>query len=149
MPTPKDLLIVARDPSVIKDVYAEVKKKYVKTFPKNGCAATLSLLLKRAGFAVTVEPDAGDLVVQLRNHGWEMVLKENGFKEGDIFVTVDTGGNPGADHVGIVHGAVKGDKDSYLAIDNKLEAPAYAPYARNIDAGGYTRVHYWLRWPAA
>ncbi|WP_343627926.1 hypothetical protein [Roseateles sp.] len=67
-------------------------------YPKNGCASTLSVLLKRCGIDVGNEVYALRLVRQLLERGWERVPVGQQ-RAGDVGTTCGDERQPGIDHV--------------------------------------------------
>ncbi|WP_237153458.1 hypothetical protein [Oryzibacter oryziterrae] len=112
-------------------------------FPKNGCAATLSALLKLAGIDVPMTLGAGKLAHilggQISSRGWAHIpVGEQ--QPGDVGVTFDFGGVPGADHVYLVLHTVT--TDHMIIADNQAPEP-HLRYASG--KGGKTPTDYFLR----
>lgn len=94
-----------------KEAAQALKNAGEPPFPKNGCAATLSALLRMAGIQVPMTLGAGVLAHILggkpgmggaiKCRGWEHIPvgQQNA---GDVGVTYDLGGNAGADHIYLV-----------------------------------------------
>jgi hypothetical protein len=107
-------------------------------FPHNGCAANLSALLQLAGINVPMTLGAGKLAHIIRQRGWSHI--DVGDQEpGDIGVTFDEGGNPGADHIYLVIVAI--DKDEMTIADNQDTVPHH----RFASGKGRTPTEYFLR----
>ena len=111
-------------------------------FPHNACAATLSALLQLAGINVPMTLGAGKLANRLGgpngSRGWSHVAV-GAQRAGDVGVTYDEGGNPGADHIYLVLQTI--DADQMLIADNQ-EA---APHRRFASGQGKTPTEYFLR----
>ena len=124
-------------------IAAEALAKVGETWPHNGCAATLSALLRLAGIKVPMILGAGAIANRLGGpydgRGWKHV-PVGAQRPGDVGVTFDTGGNPGADHVYLVIEVV--DADEMIIVDN--QAPdLHSRWASG--KGGKTRTDYFLR----
>jgi hypothetical protein len=113
-------------------------------FPHNGCAATLSALLQAAGINVPMTLGAGRLANILggptNSRGWAHILVDEQ-APGDVGVTFDEGGNPGADHIYLVLRSV--DRDQMIIADNQ----AQQPHTRFASGRGRTPTEYFLRAP--
>lgn len=111
-------------------------------FPHNACAATLSALLQLAGINVPMTLGAGKLANRLGgasgSRGWSRV-EVGAQRAGDVGVTYDEGGNPGADHIYLVLQAI--DADQMLIADNQDPAP----HTRFASGHGKTPTEYFLR----
>ena len=112
-------------------------------FPKNGCAATLSALLRNAGIDVPMTLGAGRLAHILgsplpgsRNWTHIPVSKQ---AAGDLGVTFDLGGNPGAAHI---YGVIEAfDDDQMVIADNQ----ASTTHRRFASGKGKTPTDFFLR----
>jgi hypothetical protein len=113
-------------------------KKAWPPFPHNGCAANLSALLQMAGIAVPMTLGAGKLAHIIRSRGWTQI-DVGKQAAGDVGVTFDEGGNPGADHIYLVIQAI--DKDEMIIADNQDTAPHH----RFASGKGKTKTEYFLR----
>jgi hypothetical protein len=116
-------------------------------FPHNGCAATLSALLEVSGIDVPMTLGAGRLAYrlggQINSRGWQHI-PVGSQQPGDVGVTFDLGGNPGADHIYLALECR--DKDKMLIADNQ----ARAPHPRSASGSdGKTPIDYFLRAPGA
>lgn len=107
-------------------------------FPTNGCAANLSALLQLAGIDGPMILGAGKLAYTIRKRGWAEIAV--GLQAaGDVGVTFDEGGNPGADHIYLVVKAI--DADEMVIADNQ----SIAPHHRFANGKGKTPTEYFLR----
>jgi hypothetical protein len=115
-------------------------------FPKNACAATLSALLELSGMDVPMTLGAGRLANilggRIGSRGWNH-LRIATQQAGDVGVTFDEGGVPGADHIYLVLQRL--DDDQMLIADN--QAPT--PHTRFASGKGKTPTEYFLRAPEA
>lgn len=108
-------------------------------FPHNGCAANLSALLDLAGINVPMTLGAGRLAYRLRDdRGWAKVAVGSQ-ASGDVGVTYDEGGNPGADHIYLVVHVIS--KDEMLISDNQDQVTHH----RFASGKGRTPTEYFLR----
>lgn len=108
-------------------------------FPKNGCAANLSALLQLAGIAVPMTLGAGKLAHRIEEREWIRV-KPGLQLAGDVGVTFDENGIPGADHIYLVLQRI--DHDLMTISDNQ----AAKPHKRAASGkGGKTPTEYFLR----
>ena len=121
-------------------------KKAWPPFPHNGCAANLSALLQLAGIDVPMTLGAGKLAHilggQINSRKWEHIAVGKQ-RAGDVAVTFDEGGNPGADHIYLVIQCI--DKDEMIISDNQ----STAPHHRYASGKGKTPTEYFLRAPSA
>jgi hypothetical protein len=119
-------------------------KKALPGFPHNGCAAFLSALLREAGLTDLVETlGAQALADTLAARGWYRVPLAKP-QAGDVGVTRDEGGNPGADHIYLVLEVMIPDLDALRIVDNQ----ATQPHIRHASGkGGKTATAYFLRAP--
>lgn len=140
------LLRIIFDPAEVRDVYTKAKEhmKPVR-FPKNACATTCSLFLRRSGLNIPIEQVAETLAGMLKGLGWSVIDRGQPALPGYVFVTVDDNHNGLADHIGIV--AAPLDAQQFYAVDNQLKPPEYKSRVRNIYRGRKTAVAYWLRAP--
>ena len=114
-------------------------KKAWPPFPHNGCAANLSALLQMAGDNVPMTLGAGKLAHILRDdRAWTQV-QVGAQVAGDVGVTYDEGGNPGADHIYLVIQPI--NKDEMIIADNQ----ATVPHHRFASGKGKTPTEYFLR----
>jgi hypothetical protein len=109
-------------------------------YPKNGCAAHLSALLKQAGIAVPMTWGAGKLAHLLETRGWRRVLVGSQ-QPGDIGVCLDNTSPPGADHVYLVITVL--ENGEMLIADNQNSENA--PHSRFQNGHGKTETEYFLR----
>lgn len=113
-------------------------------FPKNACAATLSALLELSGMDLPMTLGAGKLANilggRIGSRGWNH-LPIAAQRAGDVGVTFDEGGVPGADHIYLV--LQRMDDDQMLIADN--QAPM--PHTRFASGKGKTPTEYFLRAP--
>lgn len=115
-----------------------IAKKAWPPFPHNGCAANLSALLQLAGIDAPMTLGAGKLAHIIKKRGWSQI--DVGAQEaGDIGVTFDEGGNPGADHIYLVVQVI--DKDEIIIADNQDTTPHH----RFVSGKGKTPTEYFLR----
>lgn len=119
-------------------IAAKALKEVGEVFPHNGCAATLSALLQLSGIKIPMILGAGKLAHTIESRGWSRV---SGGKQqsGDVGVTFDEGGNPGADHIYLVLRSVDGDE--MVIADNQDPAP----HSRFASGHGKTPTEYFLR----
>ena len=116
-------------------------KPAVKGYPKNGCAAHLSALLRQSGIDVPMTVGAGKLATALERRGW-MRIKVGGQQPGDVGVAYDNNDPPGADHIYLVVEVI--DEDKMMIADN--QNTANAPHARSARGrDGKTGTDYFLR----
>jgi len=121
------LVAVAKSPSKFANAQAIAAEALADAgeppYPKNGCAATLSALLKLAGIPVPMTLGAGRLAHilggQINSRGWAHIPVGQQ-RPGDVGVTYDEGGNPGADHIYLVIERV--DDDVMIIADNQAKA---------------------------
>lgn len=115
-------------------------------FPHNACAATLSALLEMSGIDVPMTLGAGRLAYrlggQINSRGWQHI-PVGGQTPGDIGVTFDLGGNPGADHIYLVVKRI--NDDEMMIADNQ----AKTIHQRFALGHGKTPTDYFLRAPSA
>jgi hypothetical protein len=119
---------------------ADAKSKY-SSFPKLGCAAYLSSLMRNSGMNVSFTTGSGKLAHILeRERGWAMV-KVGQQRSGDVGVAFDKDTSiPGADHVYLVLEAL--DADRMVISDNQDTKP----HGRTASSrSGKTRTEYFLR----
>jgi len=108
-------------------------------FPHNGCAANLSALLQLAHIDVQMTLGAGRLAHRLRDQrGWA-VVPVGKQEAGDVGVTYDEGGNPGADHIYLVTQVLT--KDEMVISDNQDKVVHH----RFASGKGKTPTEYFLR----
>jgi len=117
---------------------AALEKVGVK-FPHNGCAATLSALLKLSGIDMPMFLGAGDLALYLeKKRGWSEI-SVGSQQAGDVGVTFDLTDPPGADHIYLVVER-KNDHDMIIA-DNQSKSL----HKRSTSGDGKTPTAYFLR----
>ena len=140
------LIQIVNDPDEVRQTYAYAKARY-RAFPSDGCAAFCSSALRRADINVRFELWAQTLAEAVEARGWRRVSRREEPRAGDVFVTQDINGQPGADHMGVVaaDGRFQG---RFRCADNQLGSAA-RPYLRNIGPGPKTPIAYWLRAPEA
>lgn len=125
----------------------EGAKRVFPPWPTNGCAVTCSVALRMAGFNVRIHWTVLRLEKELRERGWRKLDQEELPQPGDVFVTVDRGGLPGGDHVGIC-AWLNEDHQHFACFDNRCWDQSHGrPYRRNIGPGAFTPVSSWYRWP--
>ena len=108
-------------------------------FPHNGCAVNLSALLNIAGINVAMTYGAGKLAHVLRDQrNWQKIAVGSQ-QAGDVGVTYDEGGNPGADHIYLVTTRI--DQDEMIISDNQATVPNH----RFASGHGRTPTEYFLR----
>lgn len=131
------LVEIAGSAKGIAQAQARAKKAW-PPFPHNGCAANLSALMQLAGIDVKMTLGAGKLAHIIRERGWTQIPvgKQNA---GDVGVTYDEGGNPGADHIYLVVTPI--DEDEMIISDNQ----AAIPHHRFASGHGRTPTEYFLR----
>jgi len=152
--TDKELIPNAISISISASSYAAVQKAAAKAlkdgdgeeWPHNSCAANLSALLEAAGIGVPMILGAGALANKLggafNSRGWVHV-PVGAQQPGDVGVTFDLGGNPGADHIYFV--VTRVDSNEMVIADNQSPAP----HKRFAKGGGKTPTDYFLRAPGA
>jgi hypothetical protein len=134
------LIANASTASGIKRAQTRAKKAW-PPFPHNGCAANLSALLQIAGMDVPMILGAGKLAFHLeKTRGWG-VIDVGQQMPGDVGVTFDEGGNPGADHIYLL--LEVRNRDEMLISDNQ----ATSPHVRFASGKGRTPTEYFLRAP--
>lgn len=158
MPTDKELIPKAVSIATTPKAYAAVQATAAKalkdeahlTWPHSGCAANLSALLQAAGIPVPTILGAGSLATKLggayNSRGWVHVPVGSQVA-GDVGVTFDEGGNPGADHIYFVVTRVDGDE--MVIADNQAKSP-HTRFASGKAAPGdhkTTPTDYFLRAP--
>jgi len=115
-------------------------------FPHNACAATLSALLEMSGIDIPMTLGAGRFAYrlggQIDSRGWVHIPVSEQIA-GDIGVTFDLGGNPGADHVYLV--VIRMNDDEMMVADNQAKT-IHQRFARG---DGKTPTDYFLRAPSA
>lgn len=136
-----ELIELARSPAGLanaQDIAAKaLEAGGFPKFPTNACAATLSALLRLSGINVPMTLGAGMLAEILdKDRSWERI-DIGDQKPGDVGVTIDKGGLPGADHIYLVIERL--DADAMLIADNQK------PVLHERSAKGKTRTDYFLR----
>lgn len=158
MPTDKELVPNAISIATTPSDYSKVQKAAAKalkdgageTWPRNGCAANLSVLLQAAKINVPTILGAGALANKLggniNSRGW-VQLPIGSQVAGDVGVTFDEGGNPGADHIYFVVTRVDGDE--MVIADNQASKPHTRFASGKAAPGGSkkTPTEYFLRAP--
>jgi hypothetical protein len=122
----------------IAKAQAEAKKAW-PPFPHNGCAANLSALLRQSGIKVDMTLGAGKLAHILRDDREWSKIEIGDQNAGDVGVTYDEGGNPGADHIYLCVQRI--DNDEMMISDNQ----ATTPHHRFASGNGKTPTEYFLR----
>jgi hypothetical protein len=116
-------------------------KPAVKGYPKNGCAAHLSALLRQSSIDVPMTVGAGKLATAIEKRGW-MRITVGDQQPGDVGVAYGNTDPPGADHIYLVIEAI--DDDRMMIADN--QNTANAPHARSAHGrDGKTGTDYFLR----
>lgn len=123
-----DLIRNGGNPIAAREARAMAKAAY-GAYPSNGCAAHLSSVLKQSGIDVPMTLGAGALAARLEERGWERV-PVGAQQPGDVGVTHDRGGMPGADHLYLVVDTV--DDDKMVIADNQSPRP-YVRHASGSD----------------
>lgn len=131
---------MALAPGAWPDLRCAVERSY-PAFPTNACAATLTTLLRQAGFNVAFTASAREAAHSLERSGWQKVKSP---RPGDVGVCVDRNAIPGPDHVWLVARVVGGE---VWAFDNRAIGEFHGLYRRNVGRGEFTPVDYFLRWP--
>lgn len=132
------LVQIASNKKGIEAAQKKAKKAW-PPFPHNGCAANLSALLQLSNIDVPMTLGAGKLAYIIKNtRGWEIV-DVGKQKAGDIGVTFDEGGNPGADHIYLVVNVI--DADEMRISDNQYSDV----HTRFASGKGKTPTEYFLR----
>lgn len=110
------------------------------SFPRLGCAAYLSCLMRNSGIGVAFTLGAGKLAFVLqRQRGWRSVPVGQQ-RPGDVGVAFDNDTSiPGSDHVYLVLESLDGD--DMVISDN--QAPR--PHGRSASGKGRTPTEYFLR----
>jgi hypothetical protein len=110
---------------------------------KYGCAASLSLVLRKAGFKYADSPVVGQLVSQLERHGWTP-HPASGAREGDVMVGYNQGTNwkkgGGNAHTGVVRA------DGTVYNNSSRQNMTWVAEAPDVAFGQYTS-RYVLRPP--
>jgi hypothetical protein len=108
----------------------------------NGCAATLSALMQLSGISIPMTLGAGKLANRLggsiNSRRWESIAVGHQHP-GDVGVTFDNGGNPGADHIYLVLKRL--NADDMMIADNQDKVP----HKRAASGKGKTPTDYFLR----
>lgn len=125
--------------SGIAQARADAKAKYA-AFPKLGCAAYLSSLMRNSGIEVPFTLGAGALASTLRRQrGWKEI-EVGKQRPGDVGVCYDYDtAIPGSDHVYLVLVAI--DNDAMTITDNQADRP----HSRFASGRGKTPTEYFLR----
>lgn len=132
------LLQLASSKKGIESTQKKAKKAW-PPFPHNGCAANLSALLQISNIDVPMTLGAGKLAHIMRtNRGWKAITVGKQ-RAGDIGVTFDEGGNPGADHIYLVVAVI--DTDEMKISDNQYTDV----HTRFASGRGKTPTEYFLR----
>lgn len=113
----------------------------VKGYPKNGCAAHLSALLRQSGIDVPMTVGAGKLATLIERRGWRRI-EVGGQRPGDVGVAYDNGDPPGADHIYLVIEVLDDDQMKVTDNQNREDSP-HSRSARGRD--GRTGTDYFLR----
>ena len=109
----------------------------------NGCATVLSIMLRRAGIDIPIEPGAGNLARLLESRtghgrGWDRVAV--GYHQpGDVGVTFDLTSPPGADHIFLIARLIDGN--TVTVADNQRRQL----HERTLLGGPRTPTAYLLR----
>jgi hypothetical protein len=110
-------------------------------YPKNGCAAHLSALLRESGIDIPVTWGAGKLAHLLADRGWTKIAVGKQMA-GDVGVTFDNDPTPvGADHIYLVVKTL--GPDEMLIADNQRTKDE--PHSRFASGHGKTPTEYFLR----
>jgi hypothetical protein len=111
-----------------------------ETYPSDGCAITLSVLLQDSGIAVKDTFLAIDLGNVLKKRGWQVIaLGEQ--KEGDVGSTSGAQANHGFDHIYTVLKVL--NSDEMVVADNQQPQPHF----RFASGNGKTPTKFFLRAP--
>jgi len=140
----KDLLGIASDRQSLVDAQHTAAARLLaydgETYPHDGCAITLSVLLQRAGIDVPDSFEALELTNLLRNdRAWARIEVGNQ-QAGDVGTTCFDVPHHGQDHIYLVLKPL--NKDEMIVADNQEPAPHFR-YASG--AGGKTPTNYFLR----
>ena len=136
----RDLVMNGATSKSIAKARTDAKSKYPK-FPRRGCAAFLSSLMRNSGIAVPFTLSAGRLAHVLEHDRAWSVIPVGSQRCGDVGVAFDNDKSvPGSDHVYLVLEAL--DADRMVISDNQKTEPHYRA-ASGKD--GKTPTEYFLR----
>jgi len=140
------LVQLASDSQQLLTAQQDAAKKLLEydgeTYPQDGCAITLSVLLQNTGIAVVDTYQAialGNTLKSKRN--WQ-VIPVGQQKSGDVGSTCGTEPNHGSDHIYLVLKTL--NDDEMVIADNQASRPHFR-YASGI--GGKTPTKFFLRAP--
>lgn len=141
------LLATAVDPDRLCAVQALAARRLLdpdgEVYPADGCAITLTLLMRGAGFEVHELYWAIDVPAMLLSRGWREV-PPGGQRAGDIGSTCREGTHHGEDHVFLVVRCV--NPDEMIVVDNQA---AYPHFRWASGQGGKTPTAMFYRAPEA
>ena len=144
----KTLLTIASDADQLLAAQHIAAKRLLQfdgeTYPSDGCAITLSVLLQQAGIAVPDTFRAFDLAKRLKNdRGWQ-VISVGSQQPGDVGCTCASVPHHGTDHIYLVVKRV--NSDEMIIADNQAEAPHFRSASGR---GGKSPTTFFLRAPNA
>lgn len=138
------LLKIASDPSQLVALQHVAAKRLLdydgETYPSDGCAITLSVLLQESGIAVSDTYQAIVLGNTLKSKRNWTVVPVGEQKEGDVGSTCGTKPNHGYDHIYLVLKVL--NFDEMVIADNQQPAPHFR-FASG--KGGKTPTKFFLR----
>jgi hypothetical protein len=141
------LLNIASDANALVTAQQVAAKKLLdfdgETYPQDGCAITLSVLLQEAGIAVSDTYQAIVLGNTLKLKRKWQVIPVGQQKAGDVGSTCGAEPNHGSDHIYLVLKTL--NTDEMVIADNQMPRPHFR-YASGI--GGKTPTKFFLRAPA-
>ena len=137
------LIQIASDPSGLASVQSRAAAALLEydgeVYPHDGCAITLSILLRDAGIDVPPTYQAITLGSQLKQSRQWQVIPLGQQQAGDIGSTCGPTPDPGADHIYLVLKRV--NSDEMVVADNQ----ATEPHFRFVSGQGRTPTKFFLR----
>jgi len=144
-PSVKSLLAIASDAHQLLAAQHIAAKRLLlfdgETYPSDGCAITLSVLLQQAGIAIPDTFRAFDLAKRLRDRGWQ-VIAVGAQHPGDVGCTCASVPHHGTDHIYLVVKLV--NSDEMIIADNQADAPHFRSASGR---GGKSPTTFFLRAP--
>lgn len=142
-----ELVEIASNPMRLDAAQAEAGQELLhfdgEKYPADGCAITLSTLLRESGIDIPFTFQALALDNALQKRGWQRIaIGEQ--KAGDVGSTCVSYPRHGSDHIFLVLHAL--NTDEMLIADNQSRSPHFR-YASG--KGGKTPTTHFLRAPAA
>ncbi|WP_431264786.1 hypothetical protein ACQ859_04570 [Roseateles chitinivorans] len=141
------LLALAVDPARLRATQARAARRFLdpdgEVYPADGCAITLTLLMREAGFPVNELSWAIDVPAMLLARGW-IEVPPGDQRAGDVGSTCREDKHHGEDHVFLVVRCV--NQDEMIVVDNQADHPHFR-WAGGQD--GRTPAAMFYRAPAA